>query len=462
MKVPLLVIGGGLSGLAAALRTSRFIPEVLLLEQHSRLGGLNSYFYRNGQLFETGLHAITNFADAGDKQAPLNRLLRQLKLRREELSFCQQLQSEIVFQDFASLQFSNDRRVLLDSVHSFFPKRIANLSRLIEVVEGSDPFRPAPFRSARAIVSEILDNELLTEMLFCPLMFYGSSREKDMDFGQFVIMFRSIFLEGLFRPAGTIKDLLDLLHRQLLHTGASVRTRSTVAKILVQKKRVTGVQLIDGSTIESDFILSTIGHRETLRLLGSDLQESLESTSRLTFIETIFQIQPPATKSNEQKTIVFYNRGDLFDYRCPTENVNYSSGVVCFPNNFQGLPERPHHEIRTTHLANFGQWKELAKVPEQYQQAKLLAARRSQEMVANLLGSFPADIVYQNTFTPVTIERYTAKLGGAVYGSPDKHPDGRTDYENLFLAGTDQGFLGIIGSMLSGVSIVNQHILPKI
>ena len=462
MKVPLLIIGGGLSGLAAALRTSRFIPEVLVLEQHSRLGGLNSYFYRNGHLFETGLHAITNFAAAGDKQAPLNRLLRQLKLRRDDLSVCQQLQSEIVFEGIARLRFSNDRRILFDSVHSLFPKRLTNFSRLIKTVEGFDPFRPAPYRSARAIVSEILDDDFLAEMLFCPLMFYGSSREKDMDFGQFVIMFRSIFLEGLFRPAGSVKDLLDLLHSQLLQTGATVRTRSTVAKLLTQKKRVVGAELMDGTIIECDYILSTIGHLETLRLLGSDFPDDSESTSRLTFVETIFQVQPLQVSSQERKTIVFYNQGELFNYRNPTEDVDYSSGVICFPNHFEDLPERPLHEIRTTHLANYHQWKALAATPDQYQQNKLLAARRSKEVVANLLGSFPEDIVYQNTFTPVTIERFTAKLGGAVYGSPDKHPDGRTAFENLFLAGTDQGFLGIIGSMLSGVSMVNQHILPKI
>jgi len=85
VHVPLLIIGGGLSGLAAALRFARFIPDVLLLEQHSRIGGLNSYYYRNKRLFETGLHAITNYAEAKDKKAPLNRLLRQLKIKRKEL-----------------------------------------------------------------------------------------------------------------------------------------------------------------------------------------------------------------------------------------------------------------------------------------------------------------------------------------------------------------------------------------
>ncbi|MBN4046028.1 NAD(P)/FAD-dependent oxidoreductase, partial [bacterium AH-315-P11] len=97
MYVPLLIIGGGLSGLAAALRFARFIPDVLLLEQHSRIGGLNSYYYRNNRLFETGLHAITNYAPAAVKNAPLNRLLRQLKIKRKELDLHQQNQSEIRF-----------------------------------------------------------------------------------------------------------------------------------------------------------------------------------------------------------------------------------------------------------------------------------------------------------------------------------------------------------------------------
>ena len=41
----------------------------------------------------------------------------------------------------------------------------------------------------------------------------------------------------------------------------------------------------------------------------------------------------------------------------------------------------------------------------------------------------------------------------------NKVKDGRTHLENLFLAGTDQGFLGIVGAMLSGISMANLHVL---
>jgi hypothetical protein len=64
-------------------------------------------------------------------------------------------------------------------------------------------------------------------------------------------------------------------------------------------------------------------------------------------------------------------------------------------------------------------------------------------------------------FTPKTITKFTSHLGGAVYGSPEKAKDGRTELDNLFIAGTDQGFLGIVGAMLSGISIANRNVLMK-
>jgi hypothetical protein len=42
---------------------------------------------------------------------------------------------------------------------------------------------------------------------------------------------------------------------------------------------------------------------------------------------------------------------------------------------------------------------------------------------------------------------------------PDKQLDGTTHLKNLFLCGTDQGFVGIIGAIVSGISIANMHCL---
>lgn len=464
MKVPLLVIGGGLSGLAAAIRAARFVPDVLLVEKHSRPGGLNSYFYRNKTLYETGLHAITNYAEAENKSAPLNRLLRQLKLRRKDFTFCQQIQSEIRFPQGVSLRFSNDFQLLHSEIQSIFPNATKDFGKLLEFLEGFDPFRVCPFVSAKAFLLDMLKEPLLVDMLLCPLMYYGSSHEDDIDLNQFAIMFRAIYQEGMFRPNGSIKEFLNLLLLHYRELGGEIKLSSAVDKIICEGRKASRVILESGEELECQFILSTIGREETRMLI--EPQEKSDANlagNRLAFVETIYQL--PSTDAHlvpGDKTIIFYNTADRFSYRIPEEPTDFSSGVICFPSNFQGIEKKPSFEVRSTHLANYHCWQKLSTIPDEYRAEKNRTSRRSLRQLENIIGSFQANIVYENSFTPVTIERYTSKIHGAIYGSPFKVKDGDIGFSNLFLAGTDQGFLGIIGSMLSGVSIVNQHILPKL
>ena len=58
--------------------------------------------------------------------------------------------------------------------------------------------------------------------------------------------------------------------------------------------------------------------------------------------------------------------------------------------------------------------------------------------------------------------RYTWHQNGAVYGAPRKQLDGATHVQNLFVCGTDQGFVGIVGAIVSGISIANQHCLRDV
>ena len=72
---------------------------------------------------------------------------------------------------------------------------------------------------------------------------------------------------------------------------------------------------------------------------------------------------------------------------------------------------------------------------------------------------FQDKILFVDTFTPKTITKYTNRVNGTLYGSPKKFRDGRTQFKNLFIAGTDQGSVGIVGAMLGGIAIANNYIL---
>jgi phytoene dehydrogenase-like protein len=72
---------------------------------------------------------------------------------------------------------------------------------------------------------------------------------------------------------------------------------------------------------------------------------------------------------------------------------------------------------------------------------------------------FRSAVIETDMFTPTTIRRFTGHDNGAVYGVPRKRRDGTTPLSNLFVCGTDQGMVGIIGSILSGITIVNRYLL---
>jgi len=139
-----------------------------------------------------------------------------------------------------------------------------------------------------------------------------------------------------------------------------------------------------------------------------------------------------------------------------------TSGVICFPNNFdygeKGLPEGI---VRVTCLANYDKWK--AYSDGEY----ALAKEKWRPLIWDAAKTFlpPSSVDYErdclahDMFTPKTVERYTWRQRGAIYGAPQKVKDGTTPVSNLFICGTDQGFLGIVGSMLSGIAMANTHAL---
>ncbi len=92
-----IIIGAGMSGLAAGIRLAHFGKRVCILERHSAIGGLNSFYRQRGRTYDVGLHALTNYAPKGTRSGPLARLLRQLRIAWEEWALAPQLGSAIVF-----------------------------------------------------------------------------------------------------------------------------------------------------------------------------------------------------------------------------------------------------------------------------------------------------------------------------------------------------------------------------
>jgi phytoene dehydrogenase-like protein len=500
MHYDVVIIGAGMSGLAAGIRLAYYEKRVLILEKHYAFGGLNSYYKLHGREFDVGLHAVTNYvpedtasraggvfgskgemagmarrahpdgvaelADArshhltGGRNAPLNKLLRQLRLTREDFDLRPQSYSVVQFPG-CSLKFANGIGLLESQVAERFPKAIDDFCRLVEeVVAYDDAGLDVPYQPTRPYLRDRIRDPLLIEMLLCPIMFYGSAEEHDLDLTQFVTLFKSIYLEGFARPRQGVRQIIKALVRKFRECGGEIRMQRGVERLVIGGERVKEIVLQNGETVTADVVLSSAGVGETMALCGDARGRAAKAeTGRLSFVETIAILDQPPRVFGHEATIVFYNHAETFTYARPGTLVDLRSGILCCPSNYSGHQDDPEGKVRLTWLANYDAWARLPR-PE-YDAKKQELLPRFMAEAERFLPDISRHVLCTDMFTPVTIHHFTGHAGGAVYGSPAKRRDGRTPVQNLFICGTDQGYLGIIGAMLSGISMANMHVLDR-
>ena len=456
-----LIIGAGMSGLAAGIRLAHFGQRVAILERHTTIGGLNSFYRLRGRDYDVGLHALTNITPKGTKRGPLARLLRQLRFSWDDFQIAPQRGSQVVFPD-ARLSFSNDFELLESEVARQFPAQIDNFRQLsTAIVDYDDLGEEHASLSARQVVGDYIDEPLLIEMLFCPLMFYGSAREHDMDWGQFCIMFRSIFLEGLGRPAPGVRLILKLLVKRFRALGGELKLRCGVRRICVQDARAVGVELESGAQLEAARVLSSAGWCETMRLCDDGAPTPIRQVGQLSFCEAIASLDTTPVDIGYPFTITFFNDAQRFEWQRPVGQLcDVRSGVICSPDNFAyDQPLGDEGTLRVTVLADYDRWRGLDE--HSYQQQKRHWFDRIFASAARFVPDVRGRIVDTDMFTPNTIVRFTSHDNGAVYGAPEKQLNGTTHLPNLFVCGTDQGFVGIVGSIISGIGMANMHCLRE-
>jgi phytoene dehydrogenase-like protein len=450
-----IIIGAGMSGLAAGIRLAHYEQRVCILERHHVIGGLNSYYRRDGRHFDVGLHAMTNFAVKGTRGGVLGRALRQLRLAWDELALRPQLGSAVRFPR-TTLRFTNDFELLLSEVRREFPREVDGVRRLAGSLCDYERFAdPDNLHSARARVSEHVADPLLREMLFCPILFYGGTTEHDVSFGSFSVLFRSIFLEGLARPLAGVRLLLTKLLRKFRELGGELRLRAGVKRLVVRDGAIDRVILDDGSEITGRRVLSSAGWKETVRMC--DAPTSPIESSRLSFVESISVLDAPPRDLGMKETIVFFNDSERFAYERPHEPVDLRSGTICCPSNFDYDEPSQENQVRVSCLANYDRWAALDD--QRYRVAKLRWYDRMADSAVRFMPDFRRRVIDTEMFTPVTIQRFTGHDAGAIYGAAEKRYDGTTHLKNLYVCGNDQGLVGIMGAIISGITVANQHLL---
>lgn len=408
------VIGSGLAGLTAANRLAKCGHSVLLLEQHTQLGGLAAYFKRpSGYTFDVSLHGFPvgmikscrrywNSAIA-DAIVPLKRIRFvnpqfQIETPFDRVDFTHQLihtfhiPAETVERFFNHLRAMNfydaDTRTTGELFETFFPNR-PDVHRLL--------MEPITYANGST-----LDDPAIT---------YG-------------IVFSNFMSQGVYTFKGGTDRLIQMMTDELRANGVTLMPHATVQAIYTQDKQgvptVAGVQVND-QTIECKAVLSNANLKTTvLQLINPDIlpDDFRKETEKVRLNNSSCQVYIGIKESESIPNIgdlIFTSSAPLFSSaELKAKHTQSRTFSVYYPGT-RPDSTTPRYTIVASSNALWQDWASLT--PAEYQSEKERLKQDTLEALSAFIPHVEQKIGWIECATPRTFNRYTQHLEGASFGT---------------------------------------------
>lgn len=277
MKRHVLIIGGGLAGLTAALRLSAQGYAVTLVDQDSELGG---------RLLQSDAEALP-VVFLGYQQATLS--LLQTLGTASRVSFSNRLRLEFLLPDGGASGTTRTvrwpRLLMPAPFHTilgltvFRGLSLRDRWRLLVLLERTwegDPPLPADLehRTAAAWLTESGQSTDAANHVWNPLAhFLVGNGLTDISAAILIATLTRCFLTarrhaGLAIPDCALRPLfLEPAHEKLLQAGTLLRLDTAVEHLRFDAHRITGVQLRSGGMLTADWYVVALPHRHLTPLL---------------------------------------------------------------------------------------------------------------------------------------------------------------------------------------------------
>jgi phytoene desaturase len=427
------VIGGGLGGLACALRLAARGWRVTVLEQGERAGGKMNRWESAGFCFDTGPSLITmphvfeeTFAAAGERLSDHVTLTRLEPVARYH------------FADGSSLWQGTNLPAWIETLRSLDARDVDGFMRFLEL--GAKLFELSQATFLRRSPGEPPDIGMLKALRWFPLRGFGNyakavrrlfkSPKLIQMFDRYptyvgssphrcpatllVIPYLEHAFGGWFARGG-LYAIVEALLRVLAKLGVEVRVKTRVRRIETRGRAVSGVSLAGGETLEAECVVMNGDASHLPALLGdapegSELAPHERSTSGFLLLLGLKR-----TLSGLAHHSVFFSRdyerefAQLFDQRQfpddPTVYVNAPSRSdrSLVPGEGETL------FIMANAAADTEPW-----TPEF---TGLARARVLGKLASMGLEIGPGDIAVEQLWTPADMARRYLMPGGAIYGT---------------------------------------------
>lgn len=486
-----IVIGSGIGGLTAAAALAKHGRRVLVLEQHSQLGGLTQTFRRGDYKFAPGVHYIGGLGEGPGPGGQFGRMLR--RVAGKELRFAP-IGSPYDIVRLPDFEFPVEApleayRARLET--SFPHEGIAIDAYFAACAEAERAslalFRarslPAPFaavarwlsarRVSRALLASTADavccigDPRLAAVLSSRWGDYGVPPER----APFLVhaLVTGSYYAGAYYPVGGPAQFARAFAEAIRAAGGELRTESPVSAIRLESGRVAGVRLASGEPISSATVVSDMGAHNTLAALPGDVAPAWrESLARfqpgLSYVTLYVGFHGDVRAGGATAANVWvYESDDVGRVWERPADEDAPSIFVSFPSLKDTAHDSPLRH--TAEVVAICPWEAFAawsgsspgRRPEEYEATKAWIAER---LLAQFRRHFPRLsplIDFHELSTPLSQASYVGAERGAMYGiemsAARLRSDAlrvRTPVAGLYLAGQDAASMGIQGAFMGG------------
>lgn len=270
-----VVIGSGFGGLAVAIRLLAEGWRVELLERHEDLGGRARVFHLDGAAFDAGPTVITApflfeelFRLLGERfdshvtLLPVEPFYRMEYADDSHFNYSASIPETIAeidrlspgegasYQAFLSATEAMYQRGFVDLADQPFT-RVGDMLRVLP-----DLVRLRADVSLHGFVSRFFKDERLQRAFSVPSLLVGGHPYRTSSlYGLIHALERR---GGVWYPKGGTGALVKAMAELFERHGGVVRTRQEVTALTVEEKRVTGVEIADGTRRSADIVVSNV------------------------------------------------------------------------------------------------------------------------------------------------------------------------------------------------------------
>jgi len=492
-----VVIGSGMGGLTTAALLSDLGWKVCVLEQHYTAGGYTHSYDRNGYEWDVGVHYIGDVGTRTRTRLMFDFLTAgKLKWAAMDDEYDRFYIGDRVYSAIAGKQQFRDNLVarfpkeeeaigrymqLLDQVGKSMS--VYSVSRLLKPWQRflAWPYLklkiPALlFRNTYEVLSELTGDQDLIAVLCGQWGDMGLPPRRSAFMVHAMIARHYMF--GGYYPIGGSWNIADMIIPKIRKAGGEVFTYAPVKRIVIEGKKVAGVEMADGHRIDCSCVISSAGVENTFsRLLpaksvtraGYDhlLKRVKPSMAHLgVYIglkETAEQLGLPKTNfwiypENDFDSAV---DGFMDDPQAPFPVVYISFPSAKDPDYERRRPGTATIEIvAPAPFQWFEKWQGTTwgKRGDDYEAFKAQLGDRLMQHLYEKLPQLKGRVDYFEVSTPLSTGHFCAYNYGELYGL-DHDPvrlqqtwlGPRTRFRGLWLTGQDVLTCGVTGAMMAGL-----------